>query len=56
MDLAYSSLEEIADKADLENLKEKYFSIKEYSDLDARGNRMYSAGFKKLMEFCDSER
>ena len=51
LDLAYSSLEEIADKADLENLKERYFSIKEYKDLDDRGNRMYSAGFNRLIDF-----
>ena len=51
LDLAYSSLEEIADKADLVRLKEKYFSIKEYKDLDDRGNRMYSAGFNRLIDF-----
>ncbi|MBT5412770.1 MAG: hypothetical protein HOK73_05710, partial [Cellvibrionales bacterium] len=51
LNLAYSSLEEISDKADLEDLKEKYFSIKEYRDLDKRGNRMYSAGFNQLMKY-----
>ena len=51
LDLAYSSLEEIADNADLESLKERYFSIKEYKDLDDRGNRMYSAGFNRLIDF-----
>jgi predicted helicase len=51
LDLTYSSLEEIADKADLVPLRELYFSIPEYKDLDVRGNRMYSAGFNKLIAF-----
>ena len=51
MNLAYSSLEEITDDADLSRLKEKYFSIKEFKDLDDRGNRMYSAGFNRLIDF-----
>ena len=33
------------------SLKEKYFSIKEFKDLDDRGNRMYSAGFNRLIDF-----
>ncbi len=51
LDLVYSSLEEITDNADLTRLKEKYFSIKEFKDLDKRGNQMYSAGFSRLIEF-----
>ena len=51
MNLSYSSLEEITDKADLTLLKQKYFSIKEFKDLDHRGNRMYSAGFNRLIDF-----
>ena len=51
LNLAYSSLEEITDKADLDDLKEKYFSIKEYRDLDKRGNQMYSAGFNQLIKY-----
>ena len=50
-DLSYSSLEEITEKADLERLKEKYFSIDEYKDLDTRGNRMYTAGFNQLIKY-----
>lgn len=49
--LSYSSLDEITEKADLERLKEKYFSIEEYKDLDTRGNRMYSAGFNQLIKY-----
>lgn len=49
--LSYSSLEEITEKADLERLKETYFSIDEYKDLDTRGNRMYSAGFNQLIKY-----
>ena len=51
LNLAYSSLEEITDSGDLEELKESYFSIKEFKDLDTRGNRMYSAGFNRLIDF-----
>ena len=51
LDLAYSSLEEIANTSNLELLKEKYFAIKEYKDLDDRGNRMYSSGFNRLIEY-----
>jgi len=50
-DLSYSSLDEITEKADLERLKKKYFSIEEYKDLDTRGNRMYSAGFNQLIKY-----
>lgn len=54
LNLAYSSLEEITEKADLEKLKEEYFSIDEYRDLDKRGNRMYSSGFNMLVKFQKS--
>ena len=36
---------------DLQNLKEEYFSIKEYKELDERGKGMYSAGFNRLIAF-----
>lgn len=49
--LAYSSLDEIMREEDLQNLKEEYFSIKEYKDLDERGKGMYSAGFNRLIAF-----
>jgi hypothetical protein len=52
---SYSSLEEITANADLEKLKEEYFSIQEFHDLDKRGNRMYSAGFNRLIEFQKSQ-
>lgn len=51
MSMAYSSLEEITEEADLEKLKDEYFSIKEYRDLNERGNQMYSAGFNRLIDF-----
>jgi len=51
LDLSYSSLEEITQKADLEELKKKYFSIPQYQALDTRGKGMYSAGFQRLIEF-----
>ena len=51
MELSYSSLEEITQKADLEKLKKQYFSIPQYKALDSRGNGMYSAGFQRLIEF-----
>ena len=34
----------------------KFGNDPENKALDERGKSMYSAGFKKLMEFCDSER
>lgn len=55
LNLAYSSLEEITEKADLERLKKEYFSIDEYKDLDKRGNRMYSAGFNMLIKYQKSK-
>ena len=51
LNLAYSSLEEITEKADLQRLKDEYFSIDKYRDLDKRGNRMYSAGFNMLVKY-----
>ena len=51
MSMAYSSLEEITQEADLENLRDEYFSIKEYRDQNKRGNQMYSSGFNRLIEF-----
>lgn len=51
LNLSFSSLEEITQSADLEKLKEKYFSIEEYRNSDKTGNRMYSAGFNRLIEF-----
>ena len=51
LNLAFSTLEEITAEADLEELKDQYFAIGEYRDLDTRGNRMYSAGFNRLIEY-----
>ena len=51
LDLLYSSLEEITEDANLELLKDHYFSIDEFRDLDERGNRMYSAGFNRLIDY-----
>ncbi|MDB3918004.1 DEAD/DEAH box helicase family protein [bacterium] len=56
LNLAYSTLEEITEKADLASLKEQYFSIDEYRDLDQRGNRMYSAGFNRLIDYQNSRK
>ena len=39
----------------LQRLKDEYFSIDEYRDLDKRGNRMYSAGFNMLVKFQKSK-
>ena len=55
LNLAYSSLEEITEKADLQRLKDEYFSIDEYRELDRRGNRMYSAGFNMLVKYQKSK-
>lgn len=51
--MAYSSLEDITEQADLKTLKSEYFSIEEYRDLDVRGKGMYSAGFNRLIEYQD---
>lgn len=51
LNLAFSTLEEITAEADLEKLKDQYFAIDEYRELDKRGNRMYSAGFNRLIEY-----
>ena len=52
----YSDVDELIKNEDLYDIKDKWVSITENKALDERGNAMYSAGFKKLMEFCDSER
>ena len=52
----YSDVDELIKNEDLHEIKDKWFSIAENKALDERGNSMYSAGFKKLMEFCDSAR
>jgi len=49
--LAYSSLEELLCVEDLDALKDEYFSIPEYAELDKRGKSMYSAGFNRLIEY-----
>ena len=36
---------------DLDELKEEYFNIPEFKELDVRGKGMYSAGFNRLIEF-----
>ena len=51
MNMAYSSLNEITENADLTVLKEKYFSIDEYRELDVRGKSMYSSGFNRLIDY-----
>ena len=51
LNMAYSSLEDISENADLQQLKEEYFSIEEFKQLDVRGKSMYSAGFNRLIEY-----
>ena len=48
------SLEAISSINELENLKIKYFSDKEYKELDTRGNGMYSASFNKFIQYKSS--
>ena len=45
------SILDINEISELINLKKKYFSIKEYKDLNNRENRMYSSGFNRLIDF-----
>ena len=49
--MAFSSLEDITENADLKQLMEEYFNIKEFRQLDDRGKGMYSAGFKWLIKY-----
>ena len=51
LDMAFSSLEEITEHADLEGLRDKYFAIDRFKELDVRGKGMYSAGFNRLIEY-----
>ena len=51
MNLAYSTLEEITNQANLQRLKDDYFSVDEFKQLDVRGKGMYSAGFNRLIEY-----
>jgi predicted helicase len=51
MKMAYSSLDDITENADLIELKASYFDIDEFKQLDVRGKGMYSAGFNKLIEY-----
>jgi predicted helicase len=51
LNMAGSTLEEIVSTADLALLRDKYFAIKEFKELDLRGKGMYSAGFAKLIEY-----
>lgn len=53
--LTYSSLEELMRAEDPNKLKEEYFEIAEYKDLDKRGKGMYSAGFNRLIEYHKSK-
>lgn len=53
--LTYSSLEELMRSEDLVRLKEEYFGIPKYKELDERGKGMYSAGFNKLIEYHQSK-
>jgi predicted helicase len=54
--LSYSSLEEMVQSENLDDLKKDYFDIPEYKALDVRGKGMYSAGFNKLIEFHRSKK
>ena len=45
------SILDINEISELLSLRKKYFSIKEYKDLNNRGNRMYSSGFNRLIDF-----
>ena len=45
------SILDINEISELISLRKKYFSIKEYKDLNNRGNRMYSSGFNRLIDF-----
>ena len=36
---------------DLDKLKEEYFNIPKFKELDVRGKGMYGAGFNRLIEF-----
>lgn len=51
MDMANSSLEEIIEKGNLENLKDKYFSIDQYNRENKRGHNMLSSSFQRLIEY-----
>ena len=53
LNLAFSTLEEISEKSDLKKLKDHYFAIDEFKQLDVRGKGMYSAGFNRLIEYQD---
>ncbi len=51
LNMAYSSLEDISENADLHQLKKDYFAIEKFKQLDVRGKGMYSAGFNRLIEY-----
>ena len=53
--LAYSSLDELMSTEDPTKLKEEYFAIAEYKELDVRGKGMYSAAFGKLIKYHQSK-
>ena len=50
-----SSLEEIDSAEELEQIKNYYFSIPEYKELNARGHSMYSAAFNRFISYKGSE-
>ena len=54
--LAYSSLDDLMQSEDLDRLKQEYFKIPDYKELDVRGKGMYSAGFNKLIEYHRAKR
>ena len=56
MDMAFSSLNEITENANLKMLKEAHFAIDEYRELDIRGNNMYSAGLNRLIYYQNFKR
>ena len=49
------SLDEIKEIDELKKIKDNYFSISENKELDERGNRMYSAGFKRYINFRENQ-
>jgi hypothetical protein len=53
-DVIKGSLYNISNSSMLESLAMKYLAIPEYSDKDARGNRMYSNALKHYKNFLES--
>ena len=49
--LTYSTFEELMISEDLYVLRQEYFAILEYKELNVRGKGMYSFGFNKLIKY-----